>query len=84
MGLVKGKAAYKRWQSGKAQGRTAAIEAHCIDCNGNENVYCGGEASCALYPFSQFSRDALLKRAEMREKSPSREIPANQSDEVVA
>jgi len=67
MGLVAGQKAYQQWKKGDRLTRQEAIEAQCYVCNGGEVSYCGGEGSCSLYGFSQFSHEALRNRAENAE-----------------
>lgn len=64
MGIIIGKKDYQRWQSSSKLTPRAAIRANCYVCNGGERAYCGGERSCALYRFSQFTRETLSKDAE--------------------
>jgi len=63
MAITKGKKDYDRFKAGNGVtlSRQEAIEAQCYVCNGGENVYCGGEKSCTLYQYSQFSKDELKK-----------------------
>lgn len=59
MGLITGNKSYLRWKKGDSLTRQESIEAHCFVCNGGERVYCGGEKSCPLYRYSQFTREAM-------------------------
>ncbi len=47
------------WKKNKSinLGKQEAIEAHCLECNGHEDTYCGGTDSCLLYAYSQYNKE---------------------------
>jgi len=55
---------YKSWKDGNLPGldRQECIELHCYECNGFEDVYCGGRESCILYQYSQYNFDDEMEK----------------------
>ena len=50
---------FTEWKDGDRAtlSREDCIEAHCYECSGGENTYCGGKDSCILYQYSQYRQE---------------------------
>ena len=51
---------FQDWKNKKSVNlpRQEAIEAHCYECNGGQDIYCGGGTSCILYAYSQYNKES--------------------------